>query len=58
MFEVVFISKGADKDVTYSIKANSADEAWDKAEIKFILNGHLYSRYEVEPRIRELECKE
>lgn len=54
MFEVTFISKGSNSDVVYEIEASTSEKAWDDAEIRFILDGYLYARYEVEPRIKQI----
>lgn len=54
MFEVTFISKDSNSDVVYEIEARTSEKAWDDAELMFVIDGYLYARYEVEPKIIEI----
>ena len=54
-YKITFNPTGNHSPVIYHETGATKNEAWGRAEIRFITDGHLYAHYEVEPSVEEIE---
>ena len=50
-YKITFLAKPGYDNVIYHETGVTDIEAWNRAEIRFITDGHLYAHYGVEPSV-------